>query len=458
MSVVLAAAVVASSCDKDKPTGSLAFETPAVFVKAGEQVTVDFKASKNLSAGSYAVTTRPKGWDEPLIDAAEHTLTFKVPKEFDDDVANQGTFVLTGAPKDGKVASASLFVAEVGDAVDLGAAANSYIIPKKDTHYTFDAKHKGDMTQVLPEKIAVIWQSQASMIQYVTLEDGKGSFYVGSNDDGNLREGNAVIGAYDVSGTLIWSWHFWVTEHKIDVIPGTQIMNCNLGALNNSNASESDIQESYGLYYQWGRKDPFVGPAAYNAASNTNVAMYTGTNGRVYLKVVESTEKTGTMTYAVQHPLTFLKATDKSGYDWLYSEHSNTLWSDTKTINDPCPAGWRVASGSSFNALTIQADQWNDLSRNKYSATLLAGSEQNLFFGVGRRSYADGVIQNYYFTDAVPKSRAAEGLPWVGLYWTTGTQADNTSSALYFHYGATTLEKGHQMRRANAMPVRCVRE
>ena len=91
-------------------------------------------------------------------------------------------------------------------------------------------------------------------------------------------------------------------------------MDRNLGALETASAQAS--KDSYGLLYQWGRKDPF--PCG-NAADVKS--------GRM------------TMAQTIAAPTTF------SAYDgtWM-SSVDKTVWGDkaTKTIYDPCPPGYKV--------------------------------------------------------------------------------------------------------------------
>ncbi len=104
------------------------------------------------------------------------------------------------------------------------------------------------------------------------------------------KEGNALIAARNSKGEIIWSWHIWVTENEPDNlreaivyktyawdengiknrqprIPGYGVMPCNLGALAYKVGSVSDVRvgnefpreqlNTFGMLYQWGRKDPF---------------------------------------------------------------------------------------------------------------------------------------------------------------------------------------------------------
>lgn len=356
----VAAIVFFASCSKDKESGSLSFDSPAVFLSAGQTVTVGFK-SVNLQ--NLSVTNKPTGWSEPTIDVAAQTLTITAPASFEDDEVKTGSVVLAGSPKGGSSVSATLFVGVVNGEDLSEKPANSYIVNTPETNYLISAMHRGDVMAVLPASVDVVWQSKSGLIQYTELrEDGKVSFYVGadSDDDEKIKEGNAVIGAYDAGGTLIWSWHIWATDYDPDGTGGAvsfneyAIMTRNLGALNNDNSTQENILASYGLYYQWGRKDPFIGPSSYNAANGASASMYNGGGSRVYMKTEVSSADAGTMDYAVQNPLTFIVGVSDSEYDWLWSAHSDDLWSDTKTVNDPCPYGWRVAPSAAYDHLYIQ--------------------------------------------------------------------------------------------------------
>ena len=474
----VAAIVFFASCSKDKESGSLSFDSPAVFLSAGQTVTVGFK-SVNLQ--NLSVTNKPTGWSEPTIDVAAQTLTITAPGSFDDDEVKTGSVVLAGSPKGGSSVSATLFVGVVGSKDMSAEPANSYIVNTPDMNYLFDAMHKGDgKTSLATASVDVVWQSKSGLIQYTELRDGKVSFYVGadSDDDKKIKEGNAVIGAYDAGGTLIWSWHIWAVNYDPEkpenqVFPGQTMMNRNLGALANDNSTQENILASYGLYYQWGRKDPFIGPSSYNAANGASASMYNGGGSRVYMKTEVSSAEAGTMDYAVRNPLTFIVGVSGSEYDWLWSAHSDDLWGDTKTVNDPCPYGWRVAPSAAYDNLLISnTPEAGDA--DKFGWTLdRPGVVPSLFIGAGRRIYrhtqendtkGGGSIQNFYPTpiDKQVRSSALYNQPWVGYYWTTGTAAGTKSSAFYFWFDKADpansgVENNTPQYRANGMQVRCVK-
>lgn len=108
------------------------------------------------------------------------------------------------------------------------------------------------------------------------------------------KRGNALIAAYNSKGDIVWSWHIWVTENEpgnvssailyttyawngdgINTsvrVPGYDIMPCNLGALQYTPEGGS-VTDTYGMLYQWGRKDPFP-----PAIKGNNCADYNDTN------------------------------------------------------------------------------------------------------------------------------------------------------------------------------------
>ena len=185
------------------------------------------------------------------------------------------------------------------------------------------------------------------------------------------KHGNAVIGAFDDAGTLIWSWHIWHPETSPSSVqcytpyPTASggrtfyMMDRNLGALNNN---ENDIK-AYGLMYQWGRKDPFPGATELNESqSKVLFEGYVGENGYSFT----SAEGGITVQGAVQNPMTYYY---KDSENWLQTPNYN-LWGNpnantsvfpnpdlgSKSIYDPCPDGYRVPSQDAWGQLTTAED------------------------------------------------------------------------------------------------------
>ena len=160
-----------------------------------------------------------------------------------------------------------------------------------------------------------------------------------------LKDGNALVAAKDISGTILWSWHIWVCDGW-DPVKTAQayyhnagvMMDRNLGATSNVPGDVSAL----GLLYQWGRKDPFLGSSSISDDAEAASTL-------TWPAPVLSTQETGTIAYAVAHPTTFICA-GEDNYDWYYTGEfvtDNTRWQDNKSIYDPCPAGWKLPNGSS---------------------------------------------------------------------------------------------------------------
>ena len=344
MAVVVTAAVFVVACSKDKDSGKITLDSPAVFfAQAGGSATVGFTAQniKTLSA-----TSKPTGWDEAVVDLAGATISVKAPSAEDiesGDAVKTGSFSFTGYTPGGTLVSATLFAGIVTTKDISAEVANSYIVTEPETNYLIDATRKGDGSQLATSYVNVVWQTASGFVQYADFEDGKASFYIGADSDDatKIKQGNAVIGAYDADGELIWSWHIWATDYDPDAEGGTvdfngyTLMNRNLGALANDNSTTDKILASYGLYYQWGRKDPFIGPNTYQGSEGSGASMYSGSGSRVYLKMSESSAETGTMEYAIRNPLVFITGVADTDNDWLWSGRSDQLTPPLRQRQDP---------------------------------------------------------------------------------------------------------------------------
>lgn len=156
-----------------------------------------------------------------------------------------------------------------------------------------------------------------------------------------LKPGNALIAAKNISGEILWSWHIWIPNSAISTNSYTAIMtpammDRNLGALEAASAVETEQSPTtFGLMYQWGRKDPFLGPRAAGTSSTCKVAgaSYTRASGHIDSNT------------AIKNPTMFGKGTNASlEGDWIETSDEDR-WggkSHTKTINDPCPYGYKV--------------------------------------------------------------------------------------------------------------------
>ena len=209
-----------------------------------------------------------------------------------------------------------------------------------------------------PHSARILWQDVPYLVTYVELIHGYIRFSLNEKCRTDGLQGNAVIAALDEDGNVLWSWHIWVNNgiDDIDYIIGERnisVMNMNLGATKASWTGEDDILDTYGFYYQWGRKDPSPLPPSYNYGQSdmtTSVFYYMdeGKRQRVYRYI----DLNPTVEMGAVHPLEIIAPSQISqtyANDWLY-ESIDQLWGynpstksvKKKTIYDPCPYGYRV--------------------------------------------------------------------------------------------------------------------
>ena len=105
-------------------------------------------------------------------------------------------------------------------------------------------------------KAELLWQDTKGLVESVALKNSMVTVKTSG------LKGNAVIALYDKFGDIVWSFHIWCTdkpktyefaENQWDHV--YTVMDRNLGAT----TEELGKLSSNGLYYQWGRKDPFIG-------------------------------------------------------------------------------------------------------------------------------------------------------------------------------------------------------
>lgn len=201
-------------------------------------------------------------------------------------------------------------------ATDLGSAgtANCYIVEKAGSYKFKTVKGNSTTSVGSVAKAELLWETAGGMVEGLSY----GSNYISFNTPATLKPGNALIAAKDASGKILWSWHIWIPKTSVggDLygLSWYTMMSRNLGALEDASASAG--ADSYGLLYQWGRKDPFRCETP-------------------------SDKKAGTMSLAesIANPTTF--ACNEG--TWMSSVDAS-VWGDkaTKTIYDPCPPGYKV--------------------------------------------------------------------------------------------------------------------
>ncbi len=322
-----------------------------------EQYPDDIPRSVSFDRDNYALLA---GRDTALSFTAspEHSLWYNAQWQSDrEDIVsvdeegiitalNAGTATITVILDKGVSTSCKV---SVGSDLSATETANCYIVSRYGG-WEFRCDVKGNSDKRLPaaDSVAVLWESKATLeptekaeiIHHVMLDSNKVVFTAGKVD------GNALIAVFK-DKEILWSWHIWVCK-DYDAEKSAQnyryssekLMDRNLGAL----STDTHSCKHFGLFYQWGRKDPFPG----NASETKDVCRQSAYTLGLLPKTA-STGTTGTIDYTVAHPTEFLTGGGERK-DWLFADYDDTLWGDAKTLYDPCPPGWRVPTGRAKGA------------------------------------------------------------------------------------------------------------
>ena len=256
------------------------------------------------------------------------------------------------------------------DLSDKGTA-NCYLITAAG-NYSINATVRGNgattegldaPTAIAGTSAALVWQSTPNLISGVTLSEGRINFKISG-------PGNAVI-AVKADETILWSWHIWYPEAEVAGLnskAGYEVMNMNLGAMHNK---PGDIG-SYGLLYQWGRKDPFpAAPTLTGTTETIGAPIYDENNRQVTISNSSwSSTSDNNLAFAIANPTVCLSNYSQysTSRDWLQADMSNdALWGNprgaerdggnypnkgAKSFYDPCPVGWRVPPVDVFRSFT----------------------------------------------------------------------------------------------------------
>ncbi len=328
-------------------------------------------------------------------------------------------------------------------------ASNCFIVSQSGT-YSFKPV-KGNSSQSVGQvsSVAVLWETFGTatkpnvgdLIQNLRYKNG---LIIFSTAD-TFREGNTLIAAKDASGTILWSWHIWMTDQPQEQQYKNNagiMMDRNLGA---TSATPGDVG-ALGLLYQWGRKDPFLGSSSISKNVEAKATIS-------FPEPEASTSSTGTIAYATSHPTTFIYNAGGNN-DWQ-AANDNSRWQSSKTIYDPCPAGWRVPDGGS-NGVWCKAfgtsSFWGTSSN-------LDSTNKGMDFSKTDKTLANlGPI--WYPTSGYRYCSYNFGLLYnvgnYGLYWSVALDGERAQELFFGDKGHVNPSGSHE--RADGLAVRCMKE
>ena len=319
-------------------------------------------------------------------------------------------------------------------------------------------------------------------------------------------KGNAVVAITNDADSILWSYHIWVPE--IDPTAGLltyaipsasngsgstyEVMPIALGAMNTVAAGATAVVDSYGLYYQWGRKDPLGRPGAVSVSNNVDnftattfsglsgVTSWVGANNVFNLAgsddITAETTDAEMIKYATANPTKFIyDATGKyANYDWVMKKNDH-LWGNGsgylyprkaqiyKSIYDPCPQGYRVAPKDLWNRFTVDGGNYGSQDTDaKRDATFNASNRNSLGTQHGYHFYYtawhDG--ETDFYPASGYRNRASGALTNVGSsgYSWSSSPTQSSTNAGYLNFSASSVYPQDGNARAYGFPVRCVRE
>lgn len=260
---------------------------------------------------------------------------------------------------------------------DYQQTANCYIVPAAPGLYSIPAEYKGNGLQgngtddILAEEqriseansAKILWQTRCNGDGITATEIVSNAVYhKDAHGEGVITfhrsgiEGNALVAVLDEKGTVLWSWHIWIVDQqdkdKIDagiVLKGTAgtIMDRNLGAL--SIDVVNDGPQTFGLAYQYGRKDPFMGSRyVYKDGSTSTYDDFMTMYPPRAIEVVN--DSNFSIENSIKKPVTRVNGTlnrwCSGNVSWGPAKGSSPESQTPKTLYDPCPVGWRTIEES----------------------------------------------------------------------------------------------------------------
>ena len=304
-----------------------------------------------------------------------------------------------------------------------------------------------------PDDATLVWSDGFYMFKDVKLSADK-KYLIFTLDPDYMQQANAVVAVRDAQDNIMWSWHIWVTEHKINQTIDFKayqnesttysIMPCNLGWVDGKMVfynprklefkftqdktgyvktmtltqagAKLDYKDIGSTYYQWGRKDPIVALKNRNETGVDDYRPMETPEEKYQYKV----EYGGiTMATAIQNPnIYYVQPADGSNY-WLNSNSFTVkLWdgdtrgygerdeiNSTKTVYDPSPRDFKVpfpwvfagfvkggtSSGNKGGELDGYIDSNEPFKYHVYYTTPAGEKKETVFTATGQRSSRAGL-------------------------------------------------------------------
>ncbi len=202
--------------------------------------------------------------------------------------------------------------------------------------------------------------------------------------DGNVQHYNSEFAPYWTNSGRTASSSLW---DGTGIYANKWIMDRNIGALSSNNSDIENPLDGWGMYYQYGRKDPFSYKKTYDIEGNARKG-YTEYGKQWEIITGKQTDMNG----GIMNPNTYYAYAGP----WLSNVTSKAWFSPDKdpmtptergdkTLFDPCPPGWRIPLSDAFTFGTYSySEAYSTISKyiNNVTTNNLAHSNVCVYFNV----------------------------------------------------------------------------
>ena len=413
------------------------YGTPAA-VSADGTVSAVFAARPITESKDFYVAVK-------LVDATDALSTVCIPKKFSGKQLNAGKVTRVDftslATSDNAVAwynpSCKRYIPEGGWCY--GSSTTMVVPPTANATANWDVRACGDFLDVIryaaePKSLqlrcgdvvntgnAGVWtvdRTTPKKNAYAAIKSYAPTILLTAAPKNGKKTVAGFFNLCDAENKIIWSFMFWGASPAETVYTNGTVMNMNLGG----SSPDGALAEQRGSYYQWGRPFPFgYGSALQTVNTSLSITSY----------AISATNAHS------------IGVSDETNNDWWRDgTHKYDLWGNTETTNtsaggkksifDPCPQGWKVASAAILNEV-FQNAQYDETNKwYTYKGDVWPAS-----------SFYNG-------------STATRGSDSKGLYWADNALNDN--HGLHFEFvndGTDPVFQGTW--RSNACAVRCMKD
>ena len=278
--------------------------------------------------------------------------------------------------------------------------------------------------------------------------------------------GNALVSVKNGTRT-IWSYHIWVRNtgtgsdnddlSELEVSAGVNtyhMLDRNLGASRGAVTDAALAYKTYGMLYQWGRKEPLPisGTATYSDGATVSF---------------DSGEKrSASIQYLLDNPLERVQETGANRSVLPQVSYNLRLWGApagygstdagvltsfndgfTKSVYDPCPEGYMVPQAYFLSNFSLAKSY-----RQGYGAWLLPDGVNEEYFALP--GYVSATLET--ITSGTTKTTTAGKYGW---YWCANPYGSGGWAGYFYKlsYGSSVTTGNGYGGSSACMPVRCMR-